>query len=284
MAISFPILCPGSPCFAGVSRLNRAKSVRASIPMTLALLVLVSSAPCASGWPFKAKSTGTPKGFETATVVETAQTLSCSGSCSAFTEPATAFCFRMGDQVLLAEGSSYLHDRKFADMDEIAGKEVLIRVSRFWIWLRPPGGSELKLTHGSRFEQFKDAGCVREVHKPILATANREKRPAHVPAAAIAIVGPDKGDSPQLFLWYACAMRSDVATIACRRWYRNGDQASLDWYCAQTLNGAPVKADFAIDPTLSQAGRLVLTSGDVLKHDGRSRINDALERPGEPCF
>jgi hypothetical protein len=267
MAILFP-----TPCLAGVFRLDRARRLRASIHFTAALLVLVSSTAAASGWPFKAKSPGTPKGFETATVVETAQTISCSGSCTAFAEPATAFCFRMGDQV------------KFADMDEIAGKEVLIRVSRLWIWLRPPGGSEVRLTHGSRFEEFKDAGCVREVHKPILATANGEKRRAKVPAAAMAIVGPDKGDSPQLFLWYACAMNSDAATIACRRWYRNGDEASKDWYCAQTLNGAPVKADFAIDPTLSQAGRLVLTSGAVLKHDGRSRINDALERPGEACF
>jgi hypothetical protein len=189
----------------------------------------------------------------------------------------------MGDQVLLGEGKSYLHEQKFAGMDEMAGKEALIRVSRFWIWLRPPGGSEVRLSHGSRFEGFKDAGCVREVHKPILAVANK-KRPAQVPAAAMAIVGPDKGESPQLFLWYACGMSSDAAAIACRRWYRNGDDAGKDWYCAQTLSGAPVSADFTIDPTLSQAGRLVLTSGGVLKHDGRSRINDALERPGEACF
>jgi hypothetical protein len=100
----------------------------------------------------------------------------------------------------------------------------------------------------------------------------------------VAIVGPDKGESPQLFLWYACGMRSDAATIACRRWYRNGDEAGKDWYCGQSLSGAPVSADFVIDPTLSQAGRLVLTSGAVLKHDGRSRINDALERPAEACF
>jgi hypothetical protein len=49
------------------------------------------------------------------------------------------------------------------------------------------------------------------------------------------------------------------------------------------VDGAPVGADFALDPLLSQAGRLVLKSGAVLRHDGRARTNDQLDRPGEAC-
>jgi hypothetical protein len=71
--------------------------------------------------------------------------------------------------------------------------------------------------------------------------------------------------------------------IACRKWYANGDFYGKDWYCARTVAGAPVAADFELDPLLSQEGRLVLKSGAVVQQDRRGRTNDQLDRPNEAC-
>jgi hypothetical protein len=49
------------------------------------------------------------------------------------------------------------------------------------------------------------------------------------------------------------------------------------------VDGAPVAADFEIDPLLSQEGRLVLKLGAVVQEDHRARTNDVLDRPGEAC-
>jgi hypothetical protein len=49
------------------------------------------------------------------------------------------------------------------------------------------------------------------------------------------------------------------------------------------VDGAPVAAEFEIDPLLSQEGRLVLKSGAVVQQDHRARTNDQLDRPGEAC-
>jgi len=270
---------------------DRSSASGAILPVLLAVLVsvLVSMicAPCASARPAKR--------FETATLVETAKYIPCSDQCSALTSPAGAFCFRLsdqgGDEVLVGEGKSYLHGDKFSSLEELAGKQVLIRFSQRSLWIKPPDRATVKLRRGSLFEQFKDSGCVREVHKPILAEAYSSKRSAKIPDGAIAIAGSGKGDFQPLFLWFQCAIESDAAphgeTIACRRWYENGDSDGTDWYCAQTADGAPVAADLAassaIDPLLSQAGRLVLKSGAVLRHDNRARTNDKLDRPGEAC-
>jgi len=273
------------PRLAEPSKQGRLKRFEILIPMTLALLVVASSAAGAAPWHAKAKSEGTPKGFETATLLEAAETMPCGGACGVLVQPSTAFCFQLGDQVMVGEGRGFLHeDKKFSGAEDLAGKQVLLRSSKRSLWVRSADLPELKLARGSRFEQFKGAGCIREVRRAIVALADKSRRPSRVPGSAMAIVGPDKGDSPQLFLWFDCNMETGNTTIGCRRWYRNGDVDGKDWYCAQTIAGAAVGPDFSIDPLLSQAGRLVLTSGAVLKHDGRIRINDMLQRPGDACF
>ena len=254
---------------------DRTKASGAILPILLAVLVSMSCAVRASA--------RTARGFATATLVEAAEYIPCSDACSLFDSPASALCFRLGDQFLVGEERSYLHGDKFSAIEDLTGKQISIRFSNRFIWMRPPDGPTMKIGRGSQFEQFKDGGCVAEVHKPILAHANSSRRPAKIPDDAIAIAASGRGDFQPLFLWFQCAMDSDAATIACRRWYNNGDSDGKDWYCAQTLDGAPVAADFALDPLLSQAGRLVLKSGAVLRHDGRGRTNDQLDRPGEAC-
>jgi hypothetical protein len=69
------------------------------------------------------------KVFSVATLVEAANYLPCGDGCSALTDTASAFCFRLGDQVLVGEGRSYLHEGKFSAMEELAGKPNL-RTSR----------------------------------------------------------------------------------------------------------------------------------------------------------
>ena len=177
------------------------------------------------------------KSFSTATLVAAADYLPCGEGCSALANQASAFCFRVGDQTLVGEGSSYLHEGKFAGAKEFAGKQIQLRFSRRSIWIKPPDSSVMKLSRGSQFENFQDAGCIREVRKPLLAAANAHRRPAKVPGTAFALAGTGKGDR---YLWYQCDLDSDKAEIACRSWYRNGDLLGRDWYCARTAAGEPV--------------------------------------------
>ncbi len=223
------------------------------------------------------------KGFAAATLVEAANYLPCGHGCSALAASDSAFCFQTGDQVLVGEGRSYLREGKFSGLEDLAGKQLQIRFNGRHLWIRTPAGSTVRLRRGSRFENFQNAGCIREVHRPILAAAYAEKRPAKVPADAFALPGSGKGDYPSLFLWYECNLQPDKATIACRRWYRNGDAYSMDWYCARTVAGAPVGAVAALDPLLSMEGSLVLKSGVALQHDHRARTDGQLDRPGEDC-
>lgn len=278
-SIGCTFICMAVPlCFfrrMGPSELDRYKTSGAWLPILLAVLVSMSCAICASARP--------AKGFETATLVEAAEYIQCNGGCPALANPSSAFCFRLGDQVLVGEGRSYLHEGRFGNMEDFAGKQIPIRVSRRSIWIRLSDGPTLRIGRGSLFENFKDAGCVREVHKPILAHANSSRRPAKIPADAVAIAGSGRGDFQPLFLWFQCALDSDKATIGCQRWYKNGDSREKDWYCAQTVDGAPVGADFDLDPLLSQDGRLVLKSDAVLRHDNRVRTNGVLDRPSEAC-
>jgi hypothetical protein len=143
-----------------------------------------------------------------------------------------------------------------------------------------PDGRTLKFERGSGFENFKDAGCVRAVRKPIMDEANAHRRPAKVSAYAFPLVGTGKGD---LYLWYQCDLEADKSVISCRRWYRSGEANGQDWYCARTQDGAPVAEDFELDPLLSQVGRLVLKSGGVISQDHRGRTDGRLDRPNETC-
>jgi len=240
--------------------------------IALSLCAALSLTPCASGREVK--------DFSPATLVEKADYQPCRNGCSEHAEPASAFCFRQGDQVVMGDGRSFLHEKKFSGLEELAGKQVQIRFNRRHVWVMPPDGRAMKLERGSTYENFRDAGCIREVRKPIIDEAYAHKRPGKVPASAFALAGTGKGD---LFLWLQCDLSSDKSVIACQRWYRNGDPYGKDWYCARTSDGAPVAADFEVDELLSQEGKLVLKSGAVVQRDHRARTNDALDRPNEAC-
>jgi len=248
------------------------KSYRFQPLIAMGLCAALSLTPCASARE--------AKGYSAATLVEKADYQPCRNGCSERAEPASAFCFRQGNQVVVADGSSYLHEKKFAGLEELAGKQVQIRFSRRYVWVMPPDGPAMKLERGSTYENFRDAGCIREVRQPIIDIAYAHKRPGKVPVYAFALAGTGKGD---LYLWFQCDLSSDKSVIACQRWYRNGDAYGKDWYCARTVDGAPVAADFEVDELLSQEGRLVLKSGAVVQQDHRARTNDALDRPNEAC-
>jgi hypothetical protein len=220
------------------------------------------------------------KSFAPATMVEAADYLPCDNGCSANAEPASAFCFKQGDQIVVGEGRSYLHENKFSGLEELAGKQVHIRYSSRFVWVKQADGATVKMERNSEYENFRDAGCVREVRKPIVEGAYLRKRPSRVPRYAFVLAGSGKDD---LYLWFQCDLSADKSVIACQRWFRNGDYYGKDWYCARTLDGAPVAADFEIDPLLSQEGKLVLKSGAVVQRDHRARTNDALDRPNEAC-
>jgi len=244
-------------------------------PILFVVLIALVSSACA--WARAAKV------GETATLVETETYIPCGDGCSLTLEPARAFCFKMGDQFLIGEGHSYLHEGKFTSFEDLVGKQLPIRSSRRSLWIRPPDRGEVKIARGSDFEGFKTSGCIAEVHRPILHSANSSRRPVKIPPNAIAIAGPGKGEFRPLYLWFQCGFNSSAGTIDCHEWYKSGESAPADWYCARTTDGAPVAANFALDPLLSQAGRLVLQSGAVLQHDNRARTNGILDRPGETC-
>jgi hypothetical protein len=255
------------------ARLSGAGNIFGSWPLldvAVCVMLSLSLSPSARG----------AKNLAPATLVEAATYLPCGDGCSALSEPASAFCFRQGDQVLVGEGKSYLHEGKFSSLEELAGKQLQVRFNGSHIWMRPPGGDTVKIERGSRFENFRDSGCIREVRGPILKAAYAHKRPGKVPAYAFALAGTGKGDS---YLWFQCDLDPHASVIACHKWYENGDFIGKDWYCPKTQDGAPVPADFEIDRLLSQAGRLVLKSGAVVPEDHRARTNDVLDRPNEAC-
>jgi len=244
-----------------------------SLPlMVLAVCAALSLTPFASARE--------AKGFSAATLVETASYQPCRNGCSANAEPASAFCFRQGDQVLVADGSSFRHEKKFSGLEEYAGKQVQIRFSQRFVWVMTPDGPVMKLERGSKYENFRDAGCIREVRKPIIDAAYAHKRPGKVPVYAFPLAGSGKGD---LYLWFQCDLSPDKSVIACQRWYSDGAPYGKDWFCARTVDGAPVAADFEIDPLLSQEGKLVLMSGAVVQEDHRARTGGLLDRPNEAC-
>jgi hypothetical protein len=248
------------------------KSYRFLPLIALGLCATLSMTPCASARE--------AKGFSAATLVEQADYQPCRNGCSALAEPASAFCFRQGDQVVVGDGRSFLHEKKFSGLEELAGKQVQIRFNRRYVWVMPPDGRAMKLERGSTYENFRDTGCIREVRKPIIDAAYEHKRPGKVSATAFALAGTGKGD---LYLWFQCDLSPDKSVIACQRWYRDGTPYGKDWYCARTVDGVPVAADFEIDQLLSQEGRLVLKSGAVVQRDHRARTNEVLDRPGEAC-
>jgi hypothetical protein len=222
------------------------------------LLAAVASMGCALS------ASGRPaKEFQTARLVEAAEYIPCADACSPFESPASAFCFHVDDEFMVGEEKSVKHKARSASTDDLSGKEVSIRSSSHFIWVQSADGPSVKLKRGSLYEGFKERGCIAD--------------------DAIAIAGSGRGDFQPLYLWFECIRDSDLATIGCARWYGNGDSDGKEWYCARTMDGAPVGPNFAIDPLQSLSGRFVLTSGGVLQYDNRARTNDKLDRPGEAC-
>jgi hypothetical protein len=244
----------------------------------LAILLMVHAAKAAPLFPWKRPA----KKVVMVTLLETATYIPCRDGCSAATQPARAFCFQSGKDFLVADGDSYFHENKLDSLEDVVGKQVSIWGGNRWVWIKPADRPEVKLRRGSLFEDFKDNGCLREVHRPIIAKAAHSKPHFKVPPGAIAIAGPGRGEFQPLYLWYQCGLDGDA--IACQRWYRNGKPTTGDWYCAQEVGGARADANFAIDPLLSRTGRLVLASGAVLRPDLRERFEGKLVRPGETCF
>jgi len=78
--------------------------------------------------------------------------------------PASAFCFRQGDQVLVEKGKATCM-RAVLQPGRAGGETVSGPIHGRHLWMRPPGGATVKIERGSRFENFKDAGCIREVRK-----------------------------------------------------------------------------------------------------------------------
>jgi hypothetical protein len=230
-----------------------------------------------------AASARAPKQTQTANLLEAGEYHPCGEHCALDVTPVTAFCFRLGDQFLVGEGSSYLHEKKVEGVEEFAGGQVALRTSPHFLWITPPDGPTIRIKRGTLYERFNTPGCIALVHKPILDRAEKVRRPGHLPQDAAAVAGPGKGDYQPLFLWYECSMDSAAAVVACKRWYKNGDSDGMDFYCAHTVDGAPVKPGFLFDPLLSQDGRLRIASGALLQHDNRSRTNGVLDRPGESC-
>jgi len=219
----------------------------------------------------------------TATLVEAADYMPCGADCTTFASPVSAVCVQVDGQSIVAEGENYLHDRRTAWIGDLVGKQVRVRYTRRSLWILPADEASAKLHRGSAYEGFKDPGCVREVHKPIQDEAYAHKRPAGVPGDAFALAGSGRGELPAVYLWFECNLDADGRTITCKRWYRDGVPDATDWFCAATSEGVKVGTKFPIDPLLSQASRLVSTSGALLQHDDRSRTNGKLNFPNEAC-
>jgi hypothetical protein len=259
----------------------RPSSAPIQLKAAVALFAILLAVQPAMGAPLFPRKRP-PKNVVMVTLFETARYTPCRDGCSAATEPARAFCFKSGKDFLVADGTSYLHENKFESLEDLVGTQVSIQGNGRWVWIKPADRPEIKLRRGSIFEDFKDPGCMREVHRPIVALAARTRPRSKIPPAAFAIAGPGRGDFQPLYLWYQCGLDGDA--IACQRWYRNGKPTTGDWYCAQPVDGAKVDANFAVDPLLSRTGRLVLTSGAVLRPDLRERLDGKLENPGHACF
>lgn len=250
------------------------------LPIRRSVLVLLTLMACAGLSLTPAVWAKTSKKLSVAALVEAVDYTPCGDNCSTFVYPTSAFCFRAGDQFILGEGKSYLHGEKFSALKDLVGKELPLRYNGRSLWVGMPNGSLIKLSRGALFENFREAGCIRAVHKPIIAAANAQKKPTKVPADAFPLASSGYTDR---FFWYQCALDSAKTEIVCQSWYPNGDSLGKDWFCARTISGEPVGAVATLDPLLSQTGRLVLKSGVEVRHDNRSRTNDTLDRPNEIC-
>lgn len=224
------------------------------------------------------------KQYQAAKLVEADEYSACDYQCAPFNHPTTAYCFQLGDLTLVGERGTILGETNASSMRDFSGKEVQIRLGQASIWISRADHRALELKRGSVFEGFKDKACIVEVHKAKLEIASKIGRPSNIPSDAFALAGPLTGDAKPLFRWFQCVMSADASSINCRKWGRDGSFRGVDRYCARTVAGEPVSANFEIDKLLSRDGRLVLKTGYALERDERGRINEGLARPGEVCY
>lgn len=253
------------------------------------------------------------------TLVEVANYQPCNGHCSEARSIVTAFCFLDADRHPIVAESRHVpaayEDDWLQPYHDLADQKTPLPVrfhngsllidapplppaknfKLFWlnrdnlIWRshdlaqRP---HPVKLSLGSRFEDFQDAGCAQLVRKAILNKAEAVGQPVKVPVEAIAITTLGKGDP---YIWIYCRPEPAEGSIGCQKWYRNGDAMKRsEFYCARTITGTAVGADFHLDPLLSREGQLVVGGtgpghGEALVPDLRNRNADKLDNPRELC-
>jgi hypothetical protein len=62
-------------------------------------------------------------------------------------------------------------------MRNLVGKQITAHFDERSIWIGQRDQRAIKLKRGTSFEQFTDARCLVEVHKPKLAVAAKAARP-----------------------------------------------------------------------------------------------------------
>lgn len=255
-----------------------------SRPQTICTLVLIALGACLSlpAWALpglKVPRLHRKKTIEKVSLVESARYQPCGQNCTDRAEPITAVCLRSGNETWTAEA----RDLRLGDLEQMKGRELTLATGKYGFVIATAGLPSIHFGWSSRYEGFADAGCIAEVHIPILDAAARSRRPATVPAGAVAIVGPGTGEAHPEYLYYECSYEAAGPLIACHRWYENGRPYTDEWYCAATTDHAAVPATFALDAVTSQAGRLRLKSGGILQLDHRWRVEGILQHPGEGC-
>ena len=182
---------------------------------------------------------------------------------------------------MVGERFNIFGETPYKSLRSLVGQEMTVRAERTYIWLSISGRSEFKIKRGSLFEGFRENRCIASVHESILAAASADPRPSEAPPDAFALAA--RGEQAPHYRWFQCSLNSNNKEIACKKWSPKGAWNGVDRYCATTRQGESVHADFAVDRLLSREGHIVLQNGQTLQVDNRGRINDQLQRPGEPC-
>jgi hypothetical protein len=247
------------------------------------LLVIAIFVALLLGFPFRLFAE-VDKQYQAAKLVEAEEYSACDYQCAPFNHPTTAYCFQLGDLTLIGERGTLLGETDAKSMRDFSGKEIQIRLSQTSIWINRADHGALELKRGSIFEGFNDKACIGEVHKAKLEIASKIGRPSNIPSDAFVLAGPLTGDVKPLFRWFQCTMSADASSINCKKWGRDGSFRGVDRYCARTVAGEPVSANFEIDKLLSRDGKLILKSGYALKRDERPRVNGELTQPGVACY
>jgi hypothetical protein len=219
-----------------------------------------------------------------ATLLEAREYSPCDYTCAPFNHPTTAYCFSLGDKIVVGERGSLLGENDTASMRNAVGQEFSMSSDNDSIWVSRAGQSKLRIKSGSAFEGVKSTRCIAKVHMQKLTLASSSKRPATVPDDAFALAAARPGEVQPFFRWFECKTSDDLTTITCKKWSPNGELNGVDRYCARTLQGEPVSASFDVDRLASREGQLVLKTGSIVERDDRGRMNDKLMRPEEVCY